>query len=67
MNQQVLGRGIALSVAASTLFLLMSGYTKWLAPLDGLDIFAWRIVWTLPGRMRSLPCANDGCNYVRLP
>jgi chloramphenicol-sensitive protein RarD len=49
MNQHVLGRGIALSVAASTLFALMSAYTKWLAPLDGLDIFAWRVVWTLPG------------------
>ena len=49
MNQHVLGRGIALSVAASALFALMSGYTTWLTPLDGLDIFAWRIVWTLPG------------------
>ncbi|SAK69176.1 transporter DMT superfamily protein [Caballeronia fortuita] len=51
MNQHELARGIALSVAASTLFALMSGYTKWLAPLDGLDIFAWRIVWTLPGAL----------------
>ena len=51
MNQHDLGRGIALSVAASALFALMSGYTKWLAPLDGLDIFAWRIVWTLPGAL----------------
>jgi chloramphenicol-sensitive protein RarD len=51
MNQHVLGRGIALSVAASALFALMSGYTKWLTPLDGLDIFAWRIMWTLPGAL----------------
>ncbi|WP_250535615.1 EamA family transporter RarD [Caballeronia sp. AZ10_KS36] len=51
MNQHVLGRGIALSVAASALFALLSGYTKWLAPLDGLDIFAWRIVWTLPSAL----------------
>ncbi|WP_244816637.1 EamA family transporter RarD [Caballeronia sp. Lep1P3] len=51
MNQHVLGRGIALSVTASMLFALMSGYTKWLAPLDGLDIFAWRMVWTLPGAL----------------
>lgn len=51
MNQHVLGRGIALSVAASTLFALMSAYTKWLAPLDGLHIFAWRVVWTLPGTL----------------
>jgi chloramphenicol-sensitive protein RarD len=51
MNQPVLGRGIALSVAASALFALMSGYSTWLAPLDGLDIFAWRIVGTLPGAL----------------
>jgi chloramphenicol-sensitive protein RarD len=51
MNQHDLGRGIALSVAASTLFALMSGYTTLLAPLDGLDIFAWRVVWTLPGAL----------------
>jgi len=51
MNQHDLARGIALSVGASALFALMSGYTKWLAPLDGLDIFAWRIVWTLPGAL----------------
>jgi chloramphenicol-sensitive protein RarD len=51
MNQHDLGRGIALSVSASALFALLSGYTKWLAPLDGLDIFAWRIVWTLPGAL----------------
>ncbi|MDR5761687.1 EamA family transporter RarD [Caballeronia sp. LZ035] len=51
MNQHDLGRGIALSVSASALFALMSGYTKWLTPLDGLDIFAWRVVWTLPGAL----------------
>jgi chloramphenicol-sensitive protein RarD len=51
MNQPVLGRGIALSVAASALFALMSGYSTWLGPLDGLDIFAWRIVGTLPGAL----------------
>ncbi|MEK6346341.1 MAG: EamA family transporter RarD [Burkholderia sp.] len=44
-------RGLALSVAASALFALMSVYAKLLAPLTGLDIFAWRIVWTLPGAL----------------
>lgn len=58
MNQHGLGRGIALSVAASALFALMSGYTKWLAPLDGLDIFAWRIVWTLPGALLLVAVRN---------
>lgn len=45
------GRGIALSVMASTLFALMSAYAKLLAPLTGLDIFAWRILWTVPGAL----------------
>jgi len=58
MNQHVMGRGIALSVAASTLFALMSAYTKWLAPLDGLDIFAWRMVWTLPGALLLVAVRN---------
>ncbi len=44
-------RGVMLSVSACTLFALMSVYVKLLAPLTGLDIFAWRIVWTLPGAL----------------
>jgi chloramphenicol-sensitive protein RarD len=54
MNQHETGRGIGLSVAASMLFALMSGYTRLLAPLDGLDIFAWRVVWTVPGALALL-------------
>lgn len=49
MNRHETGRGIALSVAGTTLFALLSVYTRILRPLDGLDIFAWRIVWTAPG------------------
>jgi chloramphenicol-sensitive protein RarD len=51
MNHSETARGIALSVTASLLFALLSAYTTWLAPLNGLDIFAWRIVWTLPPAM----------------
>ncbi len=51
MNTYEPGRGIALSVAASTLFALMSVYVRLLAPLSGLDIFAWRVVWTVPGAL----------------
>ncbi|WP_341317317.1 EamA family transporter RarD [Paraburkholderia sp. IMGN_8] len=51
MNQYDPKRGIALSVGASALFALLSGYAKLLAPLSGLDIFAWRIVWTIPGAL----------------
>ena len=54
MNQHDIGRGISLSVGASMLFALLSGYTRLLAPLDGLDIFAWRVVWTLPGALALL-------------
>ncbi|MCA8066086.1 EamA family transporter RarD [Burkholderia sp. AU38729] len=45
------GRGLVLSVMASTLFALMSAYAKLLAPLTGLDIFAWRVLWTAPGAL----------------
>jgi len=48
MSTPETARGIALSVTASVLFATMSAYTHWLAPLNGLDLFAWRILWTLP-------------------
>jgi chloramphenicol-sensitive protein RarD len=51
MNQYEPGRGIALSVGASALFALLSVYVKLLAPLTGLDIFAWRVLWTVPGAL----------------
>jgi chloramphenicol-sensitive protein RarD len=51
MKQHEAGRGIALAVVATTLFALLSVYTRVLRPLDGLDIFAWRIVWTVPGAL----------------
>lgn len=49
MNSYQPGRGIALSVSASALFALLSVYAKLLTPLSGLDIFAWRVIWTVPG------------------
>jgi chloramphenicol-sensitive protein RarD len=51
MNQYDPKRGIALSGCASTMFALLSAYATLLAPLSGLDIFAWRIVWTVPGAL----------------
>jgi chloramphenicol-sensitive protein RarD len=51
MNQYEPGRGIALSTCASALFALMSAYVKLLAPLSGLDVFAWRVLWTVPGAL----------------
>jgi chloramphenicol-sensitive protein RarD len=43
--------GVALSLAASALFALLSVYAKWLAPLTGLDIFAWRVIGSVPGAL----------------
>jgi chloramphenicol-sensitive protein RarD len=51
MNQYDPKRGIVLSVCASTMFALLSAYVTLLSPLGGLDIFAWRIVWTVPGAL----------------
>ncbi|HEY2020054.1 EamA family transporter RarD [Paraburkholderia sp.] len=51
MNHNDYGRGIALSVGASAMFALLSAYATLLTPLTGLDIFAWRIVWTAPGAL----------------
>ena len=42
------GRGVALSVAASVLFVLIPGYVRELAPLDGVQVFAQRILWSIP-------------------
>lgn len=46
MPHHEIGRGVGLSVLASALFALLSGYTRLLAPLDGNDIFGWRILAT---------------------
>lgn len=51
MNQYDPKRGIALSLGASAMFALLSAYAKLLAPLNGLDIFAWRVIWTVPGAL----------------
>jgi chloramphenicol-sensitive protein RarD len=51
MNQYDPKRGIALSVGASAMFALLSAYATLLTPLSGLDIFAWRVVWTVPGAL----------------
>lgn len=45
---QLSGRGVALSVSASLLFAAMPGYVHWLAPLDGIQIFAQRVLWSIP-------------------
>ena len=41
-------RGVSLSVIASVLFGVMYYCTALLSPLDGEDIFAWRMIFTTP-------------------
>lgn len=41
-------RGIVLSVMASCLFAVMYYYTSLLTPLDGEEVFGWRMLLTLP-------------------
>lgn len=45
---QLSGRGVALSVIASCLFAVIPGYALYLGPLDGVQVFAQRILWSLP-------------------
>lgn len=60
MNHSDTARGIGLSVIASVLFALLSAYTGWLTPLNGLDIFSWRILWTLPLAMLLIVWRRHG-------
>ncbi len=64
MNHPEIARGIALSVAASTLFALLYAYTQWLAPLSGMDIFAWRVIWTLPAALLLIVWNGHGSLLV---
>ena len=42
------GRGVALSIGASVLFVLFPGYVLMLSPLDGVQVFAQRVLWSIP-------------------
>lgn len=42
------GRGVTFSVGASILFALIPGYVQWLTPLDGVQVFAQRVLWSIP-------------------
>ncbi|KPA97571.1 rarD protein [Pseudomonas asplenii] len=47
-REAVVSRGIVLSVSASCLFAVMYFYTSLLSPLNGEDIFGWRMLLTVP-------------------
>jgi chloramphenicol-sensitive protein RarD len=67
---QLSGRGVALSVVASLLFALVPGYVRELAPLDGLQVFAQRVLWAIPAVLLLVAIARQwqvlGAAFVRL-
>lgn len=52
------GRGVAMSVFASCVFAIVPGYALYLAPLDGVQVFAQRVLWSLPAIFMLLLVAN---------
>src|SRR3990167_8593260 len=68
---QLSGRGVALSIIASVLFAVVPGYVRLLAPLDGLQVFAQRVVWSIRAVLLMIPRARQGpmlliaCGSVR--
>jgi len=68
---QLSGRGVALSIIASVLFALVPGYVQLLAPLDGMQVFAQRVLWSLPAVLllvtlsRQWPLVLAACARVR--
>lgn len=65
------GRGVVLSVAASLLFVLFPGYVRMLAPLDGAQVFAQRVLWSIPAVLlmvllsRQWPVLRDSFLRIR--
>ncbi|WP_341303552.1 EamA family transporter RarD [Pseudomonas sp. TMP25] len=68
---QLSGRGVALSMIASVMFALVPGYVQLLAPLDGLQVFAQRVLWSLPAVLllvtlsRQWPLLFAACGRLR--
>ena len=43
-----MSKGVLVSLAASLLFGLMYYASPWLVPLQGMDIFGWRVLFAVP-------------------
>ncbi len=54
------GHGVALSICASMLFALIPGYVQQLAPLDGIQVFAQRVLWSIPSVLLLVLLARQG-------
>lgn len=67
---QLSGRGVVLSVSASVLFVLIPGYVRELAPLDGLQVFAQRVLFSIPAVLLLVALARQwtvlGAAFARL-
>lgn len=54
------GRGVGLSLIASVLFVLIPGYVRQLAPLDGVQVFAQRVLWSIPAVLLLVLLSRQG-------
>lgn len=55
-----MSKGVLLSVTASVLFGVLYYYSTLLTPLDGEDIFAWRMIFTIPFMVGFVAAVGDG-------
>lgn len=54
-----MSKGVSLSILASVLFGVLYYYSTLLAPLDGEDIFAWRMIFTIPFMVGFVAAVGD--------
>ena len=59
-------KGVLASLTASLLFGVLYYYVTWLQPLDGLEVFAWRVVLTVPYLAVFLFCTGGGSVFRHL-
>jgi chloramphenicol-sensitive protein RarD len=57
--EAVVSKGVVLAVSASFLFGVLYFFTSLLEPLDGQQIFAWRILISLPFMTLLLALSGD--------
>ena len=58
-------RGVALSLGASCLFVLIPPYVRVLQPLDGLQVFAQRVLWSIPVMCFLLIVVQENVKKIR--
>lgn len=59
-------KGVLASLAASLLFGLLYYYVSWLRPLDGAELFAWRVVLAVPYLAVFLHLTGGGSAFRNL-